>query len=751
MAGLRTKQLDVAAKPDPAAVAKASPALNQDVWIRTFPPPGSSANQPEYRWQNPAMYQMLGLPADEQPDLHAALASSEPIVAANAAIALSRQHDAAGQQQLVRTVRNRDLKLPLRRAAAEALAHLDAPEVPAALQALETEYGRFDDAHAANYLPELHAELLYALSRRVQPADAPCFTSAVRSPSAEVRLAVLECWAKAERGELPTMVADLRSDPTDRVRVATLRALAARRHPRTLEWAKLAMEDYVLDVRLAAIAAAGSIGGADAQAAVRKQLHEDSEIIRAAAVLAAADLHDEASVREAASDTSWRVRKVVAEMLMRQQPDEVRPLVRTFLSDRSAEVQRQMVQALDAWPIEAAGPLLLEALGNATYLPRKAAAEQLTRRWPPAAEFTADLPVERREEVITHLRTKWRAERQTVVDPAIAAAPKAAEQAPPPSAEEFKQAELLIETLQAEDTPEDRRRAALDALRLLGPRLLPIVTTLRLEREERIPESVYRELLPPLDPRFRTLEQLASTDVVARRQASSDLAQAALEKPLSPLAVDRIAGLGAAEGDQLVCRWLLAAVRDDTSELARPLLYAGISHPADEIRRLACEHLARIARQEDCDVLLPALADLYPPVVRAALRGLSRPGVLSDPGRLLVGLRSTDKSVQLEAAVALARLGSPAGPPALERLAHDHDGEVRRQTAVAIGELRDAQYDALLVELLDDPVARRAALESLPRIIGRDIAQPADSPPLSLVERIDRWKHWWSDQNRAVR
>ncbi|HEY5313231.1 MAG TPA: HEAT repeat domain-containing protein, partial [Pirellulales bacterium] len=723
---------------------------NQDVWIRTFPPPGSPAKQPEYRWQNPAMYQMLGLPADEQPDLHAALASSEPIVSANAAIALSRQHDAAGQQQLVRAVRNRSLKLALRRAAAEALAHLDGPEVPTALQKLEAEYGRFDEAHAASYLPELHAELLFALSRRVQPADAPCFTMAARSPAAEVRLAALECWAKAERGELPTTVADLRSDPTDRVRVAALRALAARHHPRALEWAKLAMGDYVLDVRLAAIAAAGSVGGAEAQAAIRKQLQVDSEIIRAAAVLAAADLHDEASVREGVADKSWRVRKVAAEMLMRQQPDDVRPLVRTLLSDRSAEVQRQTIQALEAWPTEAAGPILLEALGNATYLPRKAAGEQLARRWPPAAEFTADLPVERREEVITRLRQQWRVEHK-IADPAVAVASKTIAQAPPPSAAELTQAEALMTTMQAEDATEDHRRAALDALRQFGPRLLPIVGSLRLEREQRIPEPVYRQLLPPLDAQFRTLELLASTDVETRRRASSDLAQAALENPLSPLVVDRIAGLGAAESDPLVCRWLLAAVCEDTSGLARPLLDAGISHPADEIRRLACEHLARIARQEDCDVLLPALADSYPPVVRAALRGLSRPGVLAEPNRLLVALRSTDKSVQLEAAVALARLGSLEGPPALERLAHDNDGEVRRQTAVAIGQLQDVQYDALLVELLDDPVARRAALESLPQIVGRDIAKPAEGPPLSLVERIDRWKHWWADQGRAVR
>jgi HEAT repeat protein len=374
----------------------------------------------------------------------------------------------------------------------------------------------------------------------------------------------------------------------------------------------------------------------------------------------------------------------------------------------------------------------------------------LARRWPPAAEFTADLPVERREEVVTQLRRRWRAEHQ-IVDPAVTATSKAVEPARPPSAEEFKQAGLLMETLQAEDATEDRRRAALEALRQFGPRLLPIVATLRLERDERIPESIYRELLPPLDPRFRTLEQLASADLNTRRRASSDLAQAALENPLPALVVDRAASLGAAESDPLVCRWLLAAVRDDTSDLARPLLDAGISHPADEIRRLACEHLARIARQEDCDVLLPALEDSYPPVARAALRGLSRPGVLAEPNRLLVALRSSDQSVQLEAAVALARLGSPDGPPALERLAHDNDGEVRRQTAVAIGQLHDVQYDALLVELLDDPVARRAAVESLPQIVGRDIAQPADGTPLSLVQRIDCWKHWWADQGRAVR
>lgn len=752
--GFRGSRLEPAAgreADDPGEAAKASSALNQDVWIRTFPPPGPSARQPEYRWQNPAMYQMLALPAAEQPDLHAALASSEPIVAANAAIALSREHDPAGREQLVRAVRRRELKLALRRAAAEGLAALDEPSIPAALQGLVAEYGQYEGPSAAGYLPELHAELLYALARHVSPADAPCFTSAARSPSPEVRLAALECWAKADHGELPTTVADLRADPNDRVRVAALRAIAARKHPRTLEWSKAAMSDYLLDVRLTAIAAAGSVGGADARAVVEKQLHEDSEIIRAAAVIALAELGDEDSVRAAAADKSWRVRKVASEMLVRQQPAEVRSLVRALMADPSAEVQRQTIQAIDAWPIEAAGPLLLEALAHSTYLARKTAGEQLARRWPPAAEFTADLPAERREEVIARLWRQWRAE-HPVAEVAAAASPsKPAGEIAPASAAELQQVQTLLETLQSERSTEEARRAALAAMRERGARLVPILGTLRLEREAQLPESVYRELLPALDPQFRTLELLASSDVEARRRASSDLAQAALQNPLSALVVDRISSLGAAESDQLVCRWLLAAVRDDPSGLARPLVYAGISHPADEIRRLACEQLARSARPEDCGVLLPALQDSYPPVVRAAVRGLSRPGVLQQPDCLLGLLGSPDKSVRLETAAALARLRSPAGRPALERLAHDNDGEVRRQTAVAIGELQDPRYEPLLIELLDDPVARRAAVESLPRAAGRDIAAPAEGAPLSLVEKIDRWKHWWAQQGDVVR
>ncbi|HEX4147379.1 MAG TPA: HEAT repeat domain-containing protein, partial [Pirellulales bacterium] len=626
----------------------------------------------------------------------------------------------------------------------------DEPSVETRLRALVDEYGQFDGPQAAIYLPELHAEMLYALARQVEPADAPCFTAAARSPSAEVRLAVLECWAKAGHGELPTRVADLRADPSAPVRVAALRALAARKHPRTLEWSKAAMHDYLLDVRLAAIAAAGTIGGDEARAAVEQQMHQDSEILRAAAVLALAELGDERSVRTAAADKSWRVRKVAAKMLVRQQPDDVRTVIRTLLADPSAEVQRETIQAVDVWPLEAAGPLLLEALAHSTYLARKTAGEELARRWPPAGEFTADLPVERRDEVIARLWQQWRAEHPIDAVAVVSHAAASAAVAAPPSGEELAQVQALLATLQSERSTEEARRAALVAMRERGARLMPILSVLRLEREQQLPENIYRELLPSLDPQFVTLAQLTSADVDARRRASSDLAQAALQKPLPPLVVDRVASLGAAESDPLVCRWLLAAVRDDASGAGQPLVYAGMSHPADEVRRLACEQLARNARREDGEVLARALDDPYPPVVCAAVRGLGRPGVLQQPDRLVSLLGTNDKTVRLATAATLARLELPEGRAALERLAHDSDGEVRRHTAVAIGELQDPQYEPVLIELLDDPVARRAAVESLPRSVGRDIAQPPGTSPLSLVEKIDRWKRWWAEQADVV-
>jgi len=131
-------------------------------------------------------------------------------------------------------------------------------------------------------------------------------------------------------------------------------------------------------------------------------------------------------------------------------------------------------------------------------------------------------------------------------------------------------------------------------------------------------------------------------------------------------------------------------------------------------------------------------------VVRAAVLALGHPGMIDDPAPLEKLLTTTNKSLRLDVALALARLKSGKGPPELVLLARDPDPEVRRHAALYMGELGDRVYLPSLIELLDDPLgARRAALESLPRLTGHDIAEEGKTD-LSSDDKIDRWKKWYA-------
>ena len=93
----------------------------------------------------------------------------------------------------------------------------------------------------------------------------------------------------------------------------------------------------------------------------------------------------------------------------------------------------------------------------------------------------------------------------------------------------------------------------------------------------------------------------------------------------------------------------------------------------------------------------------------------------------------------------MARLGDAAGAPALERLTYSSDPLVRARTAQAMGELGNAVFTAPLVRMLDDHhgTVSRAALLSLPKVAGCDVAQAADGSPVGTAEQIRRWKKWY--------
>ncbi|HEX7377172.1 MAG TPA: HEAT repeat domain-containing protein, partial [Pirellulales bacterium] len=694
----------------------------------------SAPNPPSdgYRWRDRQLEALVDVPADERPDLLAALTGNRPQASLNAAILLARAGDGRGRARLLEAIRDRKARLPQRCAAAEALALLKEPSPVAELCELIDRFGQFS---SAAYQPGLHAELLYGLAPLVDACAEPRFAAAVKSPSPEVRLAAARGCARPAAGKLPEVIADLRTDGDARVRAAALAAMAAHRHPFTMEAARGALGDFRLEVRLAAISALGEIGGEEARQTLAR-LEREPEVIRAAAILALAKLGDRDRVWTAAESPSWHVRKAAATAL-RAWPDRGGTLLaRRLLTDASLEVEKEVLETLAVWPLETSGPVLLEALGGDGYLSRKTAAAQLAGRWPAAADFSADAPAERRAEALVKLRAQWaRQYGAAALADAAADARKTADALPPIDEQTTRRVADLVRRLGTSPAGDDA--TALQELKACGPPLPRILEQLVEQEHLVLPDIVYNEVLPAYGPAFAALESLSSDDVLKRRRAANRLAALAAQSPLSDLALARLSELGAAEPDTLVFSGLARAIGGDAREPAVRLAYAGLSHRDAEVRRVSAEYLAAHPAPQHARLLVAALSDSQYAVVLAVVKALGHPGMLDDPAPLEQLLTTTDRPLRLAVANSLAVLGAPSGAQTLELLARDTDADTRQKAAQLMGERADRRYAETLIGLLDDRTlgVRTAALAALAEVAGRDVADAPDDPPQSTLDR----------------
>lgn len=702
------------------------------VWIRAAEP-----SQAPWRWRYPNLEELLARPAHQRPDFSRFLADEDRVVAINAAIALARCGDGSGRQRLATAAGAPEIPLPMRCAAVEAMAALPGAATVGSLRELIDQYGREQRNGTSRYIADLHAELIRGLGRHLDAADDPRFVEALRSPAADVRLEALTAWSAGRRSGLPIEAVDLRSDGDWRVRAAALQALAKRRHPQAHEYANTALRDNDMRVRIAAVAALGELGSDDARATLAGLIQKNQpERIRAESVAALTRLGAKQPVLDAAGDPSWRVRLKVAEALAAWPDRDGIAAARRLLDDPSSEVERAVIAALAPWPLEQAGPLLLLAMGKDGLMARKSAVAQLVARWPAAADFPPEGSPERRAEVLEHLESQLRQQFCLIDQAALAEAASGGGSARPVTPAQLVQIEQLVE------------RQDVQGLLKFGPGLVESLEQLVCDRGQPLPELIYRDVLPRCGPVFVALSELGSPDLSQRRHAADRLAELAKQQPLGRLAVTRLVELVAAEPDQLVWRSVLLAVAGDPSEPSIRLAYAAIGHASPEVRRRACEHLAAHPHPQHAAVLLPALQDASHSVVCAAIRALGATGRLDDtePLRRLSG--STNEQVQLEAGVALVRLGDACGPAALERLAYSNDPIIQRRAAEAMGEVADPSLTPTLIRLLDGQAGVcRAALESLPKTVGRDVAQDDGPPAENTSERIRRWKQWYERHN----
>jgi HEAT repeat protein len=684
-----------------------------------------------FRYRHAGLEQVLARPADQRTILPELLTDSDHRVAVTVAVALARQGDAKTAPRLVAAIEDEELPMPARCAAAEALGQLPGNGQMETLRRLTDRYGQFIAGASTGYQADLHAELLRALARHVDAGDDPRFLASAQVPSPLVRIETLRAWAAGTRGLMPAEIVDLRSDDDPRVRAAAMNALAARNPPAACDCLILALHDVDLPVRLAAIRGLGRLDDVRARATLADLLKDRSELIRAEAVTTFAVRGSRAMVLGAAGDTSWRVRLKVAEALAGYGDRDGAAAARRLLDDSSAEVERQVVRSLTAWPWEVAGPVLLDALSKDAVTVRKLAAQQLAARWPSGGRFPFEAPPPRRAEALRELQTRFQREF------GIAPAKVAAASDPPP---QVTLSEAEVEKLLV--------AGDFHALAESGPTVVAILERLAIDRKLTLPEPVYRDVLPRHSAVFAALDRLRGENPDQRRRAAEELAAAANKQPLSRLAVARLCELATSETETAVWLSALDAVGPSGSEPAARMARLALGQAAAEVRRRACEYLSAHPDPAHEVFLVPLLGDSDQAVVVAAIRALGAAGQMRNIAALRAQFASANEDVQLETAVALVHLRDQSGEEALERLSYSSDIMTRARVAQALGALGEARLAGILIRLLDDPRAtvNHAALASLPKAVGRDLGQSGDAAAVSITEQMARWKKWYAAQ-----
>ncbi len=754
---------EVSPATDPANLATEQPTsewqteLASDVWVRTVAP---QEEQGARRWRHEGLEQLFARVDSPEEILTAALHDADAVVRTNAAIGLSRLDQAQTLEPLSAAVASRDLAPRLRQAAAEAFGETDDPRAADLVVELIDVLGRFDDQHLAAYHPDLHAELLRSLKDWHQEQVVEVFREAISAPSPEVRLVAIQAWSMHPEIQMPDRIEVLREDRSPQVRAAAMLALANHRTDHVEQHLESGLRDQDRRVALAAIAGLGKVATETSTDRLRRVVREEPEVYRAAAVEALAQLGDFEVLSLAADDASWRVRLQAARELRHFANQRGVELAKQLLDDSSIEVRRAVVGAVADWPLSMAGEILLDAMSSRTYRTRSDAAKQLTRRWPPSGDFIADESETRRAQALSRLHAQWHAELATAADPPVSGHSHQAQ--PTRNTEEpdsiipsnaLQRVQVILQQLnelQIAPVVQDRLLAELKAW---GPALPEILERSVVTRGSVVSEEIYLQVLPSISPLFQAIEGVALESAVGRRAAANQLIEFRDELAASELAASRLFKQIIVRNDPLVWRSVQLALESSSTDAATQIACAAAGHPSAEIRRRACEHLARHPDPRHQALLTAALNDPDTTVVRAAVVALGAGGQMDDPRPLRWLLRDDDWQLQLVAAIALVELNDADGHLALQRLSVEADPSIRVAVAKAIGELGQVSLAPALIAMLEDrpvPMIRRAALEALTSIAGGDMATDIRSDGTgSEDQEVEAWKRWWRSEQPA--
>lgn len=775
-----------------------------DHWCRAAESSSASTLAPDrfdtpperYAWQHAELEAVLAMPKGDRPDFARALASKTRSKAVNAAIALARGRDDRGLEVLIQSVGDRQLRLPMRCAAAEALGNLAQPRSQQALLSLMRQWG---NPQQPGYTGDLHAALLRAAVARLSEdgsqippdesglasrADGPQaahssllelkehLETAIDCPSKEVKLVVLNHIAACGRySKATTRLTTLLNDRDAAVRRAALRAIVAVDPTAAEQATERALRDHDLQVRLTAIAALGRIPGESAQRRLEQLLEDRAETVQAAAASALLE-HEPARLQQFAEDRQWRVRQAAAQALAVRHDEDALAVAEQLLADANPNVALAVLESSSQWPGDAAASLLLAALNSDILAIRQEAARRLAAAYPELPHFPWNAPAEVRQTTLTELRSR--------LPTCLSATQEEAEDAHADAGSQDTQAGFVeisddhtrgsskrrwevddehlrklraqLRELQRSPPSSAEHRELLRVLRSRGRKLLPALAVLECDWKETLPAAVNSELLPELEPLFAQLSQWETASLGERRRRVQTLAGAARDGPLPRLLVARLAERTAVEDDAMIWQGAMrAASSSDTPEASR-LARLALSRPTAEVRRLGCGYFARHPHWTEPALLMPLLNDESETVVIAALQALRHsppPERARDVEALLASPRT---HVRLEAAAVLAAWGNELGRAALQRLAYSSDDTLRRETAIRMAQTGQQTFIPSLVRLLEDrqESVRLVALDSLAELAPEVAPRITAQDPNSSRQRIAAWQQWYAAKGESL-
>lgn len=191
---------------------------------------------------------------------------------------------------------------------------------------------------------------------------------------------------------------------------------------------------------------------------------------------------------------------------------------------------------------------------------------------------------------------------------------------------------------------------------------------------------------------------------------------------------------------------------EDASEKqsVAPSIIDMLNHKDEKVRIEAMESLLKIGDKSVCYAFASSMKDESFQVRLGALRGLYKYGGDLATDYLIEALEDQHPDVRRRALIYLGWLRKKELVPFITGALADPSALVRKIATYTLGDLKDSLAIPHLIKALDDKDAevKKGAIAALKRITKRTFASETSSPNDIHGEAVEKWKEWWTNENK---